>query len=252
MSEVANTNQGSTAVGALLGLKQGLSNVAQTIVVKGGDPFLRLLRDGSWVYGAENTEVQDGSLWAINPLSIQHGFVSWSDNKKGSNEVLGEVMVPMTQPLPSQGELRDTGTRWDQQLAFQVSCVTGDDVGTQVLYKATSVGGMNAIKGLIGDIMKQLDKDGAKPVPVVELQNDSYMHKTYGKTYVPIFAVKRWEALDATELTGEVEPSKQVESKRRAPVAETKAETAAEEPPFDADPPAPAGDAPIRRRRPAA
>ncbi len=206
MSNVATRSSASTAIAALGGLKQGLQNVASTIVVAGGSPFLRMLTDGSWVYGAENIEVEEGSQWAINPFSIEHGWVSWTDHDKKSkqtNEVVGEVMVPMTSPLPPQTELRDTGWEWSQQLKFTLKCLTGEDKGEQVEYKTTSVGGMNAMKAVIAALMKQLDTDDTRPVPVVSLATDHYQHKKYGKTYTPIFEIVDW--VELTDSDPEVE-----------------------------------------------
>lgn len=187
------------AIASLSNLKTGLQNVASAIVARGGDPFLRLLTDGSWVYGADNVEVEEGSLWALNPHSLQHGWVSWTDRKeKGStNEVVGEVMVPLTSSLPDASGLRDTGWSWTQQLSLQLQCISGEDVGTSVRYKTTSVGGTNALKGLINKLIAQLDVDPAHPVPIVELLSEHYQHKTYGRTYAPIFEVKSWSGLDA-------------------------------------------------------
>lgn len=196
------TTGGSNAIAALSGLKQGLQNVATAIVSTGGDPYLRLMKDGIWVYGQENVEVEDKSEWAVNPLSIQHGWVAWSDYEKKTNEVIGQVMVPANTPLPSRVALQDVvddeGNKgnWQQQISMQFQCMSGEDVGTQVLYKATSVGGMNASKGLLEAILNQLDKDIDNPVPLVLLKSDSYTHKKYGKTYVPEFDVVEWVPLD--------------------------------------------------------
>lgn len=201
--------KGNTAIASLQGLKQGLANVKQSVVIPGGDPFLRLLKSGKWVYGRDNTEVEADSLWAIHPATLKHGWVCWTDYDKADkkkNEIVGEVMVPMTQPLPDQLRLPDTGRwngQWTQQLSFIVACVSGEDVGTQVLYKTTSVGGMNAVSELIDAIMKQLDKDGANPVPVVLLEVDSYNHATWGETMVPIFDIQKWASLEDTELPDE-------------------------------------------------
>lgn len=192
----------SSAVAALGGLKAGLQNVATSVVTAGGDPYLRLLKDGSWVYGQENVEVEEGSEWAVNPLSLMHGFVVWSDYKKKSNEILGEVMVPAASPLPARSDLRETvddeGNRcdWDQQLSMQFQCLTGEDEGTQVLYKTTSVGGMNACKALINAIVRQLETDPDNPVPVVKLGSSHYNHTKYGKTYVPELEIVDWVPLD--------------------------------------------------------
>lgn len=266
MNDVTTRTQ-STAVGALQSLRSGLQNVQQQIVTVGGDPFLRLLKDGGWVYGAENIEVEEGSIWAVNPLSLAHGFVSWSDNKKGANEILGEVMVPATSPLPNRMQLQDTGQDWKQQLAFQIACTSGEDKGQQTLYKTTAVGGMNAVKALIAEIMKQLDKDPNKPVPLIELSADSYVHKTYGKTYVPEFVIKGWAPLDGDQFAEEeavaqaaAAPSKAEEQpagRRRGSVPSTSATSSqqAEEAPSQDEPAAAAaseageGETLRRRRR---
>lgn len=201
MNEVTRRT-GSSAVAALSNLKAGLTNVVQTIATTGSDPYLRLLKDGSWVYGAENVEVEDKSEWAINPLSLKHGFCAWTDYKKKANEKMGEVMVPAFVPLPDRGTLQDVkdengeACRWDQQLSLQLQCLTLEDTGVQVQYNTTSVGGMNAVAKLIEAILKQLETDEANPVPVVIMGSSSYQHKTYGKTYVPEFEIVDWVPLD--------------------------------------------------------
>lgn len=228
-NEVANRNA-STAIAALGSLKQGLQNVSQTIVSTGGDPYLRLQTDGNWVYSAENIEVEPGSRWAVNPFSLMHGWVAWTDRPgKQANEIVGEVMVPMTSALPPENELRDvSGTadnaHWAQQLSFQLKCVNGEDAGEQVLYKTTSVGGMNAMKKIISAIMAQLDKDQDHPVPVIELKTDYYTHKKWGKTYTPIFDIDAWASLDGDEDTAEDIAAKEAEARQ----AEAEAKAAAQ------------------------
>lgn len=228
-NEVANRTA-SSAVAALGNLKQGLQNVSQTIVATGGDPYLRLQTDGNWVYSAENIEVEPGSRWAVNPFSLMHGWVAWTDRPgKQANEIVGEVMVAMTSPLPPEHELRDvSGTSdnasWAQQLSLQLKCVSGEDIGEQVLYKTTSVGGMNALKKIIGAIMAQLDKDQEHPVPLIELKVDSYPHKKWGKTYIPIFDIVAWSSLDGDEDSAEDIAAKEAEARK----AEAEAKAAAQ------------------------
>lgn len=192
----------STAIAALSNLKAGIVNVASTITTAGGDPYLRLLKDGSWVYGAENVEIEEGSEWAINPLSLMHGFSAWTDYKKKANEKLGEVMVQAFQALPPRTDLREIKDEegnvceWNQQLSLQFQCLNGEDEGTQVQYNTTSVGGMKAVKEILNAIARQLEKDEDNPVPVVLLKSDSYQHRSYGKTYFPIFEIIDWVPLD--------------------------------------------------------
>ena len=192
-------NTGSTAVAALQSLKQGLMNVKSTMKATSSDPYLRFGRDGVWVYGAENIEVEQGSKWAINILSLQHGFVSWTDypeNDKRSNEVVAEVMVPMTSALPDRDKLPPSEWPYSQQVAFQMKCVDGEDAGEQAIYKTTSVGGTNNVSKIIAAIMAQLDVDGEHCVPLVVLGQDSYQHKKWGKTYTPVMDIKGWVTLD--------------------------------------------------------
>src|SRR5688572_21143456 len=142
-------------------------------------------------------------------MSLQHGFIAWADGDgDNSGGPLGEVMVPATSPLPARSELRDVGADWDQQFSFQLKCVEGEDAGTQVLYKTASTGGTNAVDKLIAKIMTQLDADPEHPVPIIELSNDSYPHKKWGKTYVPVFVVRDWAnmAMDDYAVGGSGEP----------------------------------------------
>lgn len=263
-NEVANRASG--AVAALTSLKSGLQNVSSTIVAAGGDPFLRLLQDGTWVYGAENIEVEEGSSWAVNPLSLKHGWVSWTDHPgKQANEIVGEVMVPMTSPLPLQTEMRDTGWPWVQQLSFDIKCLDGEDKGVQVLYKTTSVGGMAAIKTLIGKIMAQLDVAPGKPVPVIHLGSDHYSHKKYGKTFTPVLEIVDWIDMEGAGAEGEAEDVKDTavetapaeepkQTRSRTSRGGTRAATPAEKAEPEQEPAAQSDDAgsgtqTIRRRR---
>lgn len=169
-------------------LETGLKNVQQSIQAStGGVPFLRLSRAGFFIYGAENTEVEEGSEWAINPYSIMHGFACWAPG-----ELLDERMVPFTEPPPNKAELPDLGQSWDQQIAMVMQCMNGEDEGTLVLYKGTSTGLRNASKELIGALIAQLQKDKQNIVPVVELEADSYKHKEYGQIFYPILTIKSW------------------------------------------------------------
>lgn len=200
MNDMVQTGGAAGAVAALSNLRKGLQNVKQTLVVKGGDPFLRLLKHGEWVFGQEDASVDDDSLWAVNPLSVQHGFVAWPPDGEGAGSgPLGEVMVPAGADLPDRSELRDVGVDWAQQFSFQLKCVEGGDVGTQVLYKVSSTGGVNAVDKLLSVMIERIDSEDAdRPVPIVRLDMDSYNHKKWGKTFVPVFAVAGWGAMDGS------------------------------------------------------
>lgn len=244
-NEVANRQQGS-AVAALQNLKSGLANVQATLPQYATDPYLRMAKDGTWVYGSENIEVEPGSRWAVNPLSIKHGFSCWTDypqKLKKKNELLGERMVGMTFPKPDPMSLPqytndvDGGHwEWKDQVSFMLVCISGEDVGEQVLYKTTSVGGTNAVNTLIDAIMKQVDKDPTRVVPVLELLHDTYDNKTWGKTYIPVLAIRDWVPL-TDDLPTDVAGSEEAEGTKAdgAKAEETETETK----PTEAEKPAP-------------
>lgn len=202
----AVTKASGTALGALSALKKNIQNVQQTLVKKGGEPYLRLLKDGIWVYGADDVEVEAGSAWAVNPLSIMHGYSCWKrgvdpeTKKERTNEggPLGEAMVSASLPMPVVSALPDYtsgGGVWAQTFSVSLKCLTGTDKGEQVLYKTNSVGGIAEFDKLLSAIGVQLEADEDHPVPVIILDVESYKHKSYGKTFVPVFAIKQWVAL---------------------------------------------------------
>lgn len=246
----AVTTRAAGAIASLSSLKQGLQNVAAHIPATNTDPFMRMEKDGNWVYGADNIEVEDGSIWAVNPLSLKHGYSCWTNYDaalKKKNDKLGEVMVSMNAPKPDRSTLQDFDPwKWSDQLSFQLICTNGADKGEQALYSTTSVGGMNVVAKLVNAIMEQLDKDPEHPVPLIELESDSYNHKQYGKTFVPVFNIKGWTELsdelpdmddaEVEDVAETVVETKAVEAPaRKRKAAETKATPAKEEPkPADA------------------
>ena len=207
-------------------LVAGLQNVGQSLQgTTGGLPFLRLLKSGVFAYGPENIEPEQGSEWAINPYSLMHGWACW-----GEGELLDERMVPSAQPAPAKGELPDLGHSWGQQVSMQLQCLNGEDAGTVVLYKGTAIGLRNAVKELINKLIAQAKADPENIVPVVELEADSYTHKTYGQIFYPVLEVARWVSVETGEPTApKVTDASAEETPAEAP--EAAAEVPADPPP---------------------
>ena len=157
-----------------------------------GSVILKMDKRGDWVFGADQTEVDDGTLWAVNPFSFVHGYIAWGDG-----EVLGEKMVSVSQPLPEM-EAAPAGAKrgWETQVGMSLKCISGPDNGLEVRYNVTSVGGKRAVQGLAVAIAQQVESDQTKPVPVVMLKRDHYTHKSYGKIYTPVFEVQEWMSMD--------------------------------------------------------
>jgi hypothetical protein len=70
-------------------------NALKSYADPGPAVILKMDKTGHWVFGADQTEVDDDATWAVNPFSFVHGFICWGDG-----EVLAEKMVSVAQPLP--------------------------------------------------------------------------------------------------------------------------------------------------------
>jgi hypothetical protein len=41
-----------------------------------------------------------------------------------------------------------------------------------------------------------VEKDQTKPVAIVRLKKDHYVHKSYGRIYTPVFEIVEWASMD--------------------------------------------------------
>ena len=167
---------------------------------------------GIWVFGAEAVENEEGSGWAINPLSFEHGYVCWKNKK-----IAGEAMVPVGTAKPPRDSLADHGTftdgrgkevqtKWDEQMSIRLKCVVGEDKGTEVDYRTSTVGGISAIKAVAKAVGARISGGKMDVVAVVELANDFYTHSEYGKTFTPVLKIESWMEMDGKDALGAPEP----------------------------------------------
>ena len=178
---------GLPAVQTLASSLRTLETVAPT-----QSAILKMDKTGHWVFGADQTEAEDDSRWAVNPFSFVHGFIAWGDG-----EVLGEKMASVTQPLPELDTAPPGAKKgWEQQVGMMLKCLNGEDAGLECRYTTTSVGGKRAVQELAVAIAGQVEKDPSKPVPIVSLGKDHYQHKSYGKIFTPVFKVVEWVSMD--------------------------------------------------------
>jgi hypothetical protein len=186
-----------------------LTSALRNLQPVGGDvgvAIIKMDKGGHWVFGAEQTEVEEGSTWAVNPLSFVHGFIAWGDG-----EVLGEKMVSIAQPLPELDEAPPGAKKgWESQVGMSLKCVSGEDKGLEARYTVTSVGGKRAVQTLAVALADQVEKDQTKPVAIVRLKKDSYQHKSYGKIYTPVFEIVEWMSMDGEvpEVAAEEAPAR--------------------------------------------
>jgi hypothetical protein len=168
--------------------------------------IIKMDRTGHWVFGADQTEAEEDSRWAVNPFSFVHGFIAWGDG-----EVLAEKLVSVTEPLPEL-EPAPPGAKkgWEPQTGLSLKCISGEDAGMEARFTTTSVGGRKAVQALAVAVATQVDKDKEKPVAIVKLGKDHYTHKSYGRIYTPVFEVLEW-----VSMNGETEEAAPAPTGRR-------------------------------------
>jgi hypothetical protein len=151
--------------------------------------YLKLAKDGTWVHGSEDTEIDYNSMFAVSLESFFAGYQAWDEG-----ELLGEETDLITEPAIVKAQLPDVGAPWKPLLGVQLMCVDGEDKGLKLLYKTTSVGGIKEVTNFMKaiDAHVQSGKHNNKFVPVVVLATDSYKHKKYGKIYTPILEIVEW------------------------------------------------------------
>lgn len=208
-------------------LEQAVTAVA---VTSGDTAFLKLLKEGLWVFGADEDEVEKGSTWAVNPESFAMGFQCWGlEGSPEEGELLGEEMALVSEPPILKANLVVHDAPWKQMLSFQLACLDGDHKGTVLQFGTTSKGGLKAINGLMQKLVKRIkapDADG-KFVPVIELISEFYKHKKYGRIYTPILQVNEW--LDFGDGMPEAEPEDEPEEEASKPRRKAKKKVVVEE-----------------------
>lgn len=177
------------------------ANLAASIHAVGGaggsETYMKFTKFGEWVYGMEGTETQEGSIWAVNPAQFLHGWTAWGTEAHGTDgQNVGEHMVNAGMAYPSEADLPQVKGNWSKAIAMMLRCTTGEDKGTQVLFKSNSLGGRKAYAGLIQKVVERIQAGETEVVALVELESDSYQHGTYGKIFTPVMKIVGWTGLD--------------------------------------------------------
>ena len=208
------------ALTSLAALQTALANVnTAAIIGRSGLPMMLFKREGSgtWGFGQKRTIPEAGSRWAVNPLTFKYGYICFGD----SNKVVDERLVSVSQPKPVITELPNTGFPWQEEWAVNMKCLDGADAGVEVIFKATTDGGVKAIVILVDQVRDRINSgqhDG-KIAPIVLLEKDSYPHRDHGRVWIPVLNTVDWMSLDGPAPTPEPAPQPPTEQPRRRRVA---------------------------------
>ncbi len=200
--------------------------------IAGGELCLRLLRDGKWAMGAEESLIADGAMVIINPLSTQHGYNCWTDRalKDGENEKLDEQMWKITQFIAEKDNLPVMFDPLTQklcilrfQMSFKLKLIDGKCMDQHAIETATSVDGQRLIDHIMNELECKLDKGSRNIFLIVRLGSDRHQSGNYARiTYLPLMDILGWtDLLGAVEATGETMAAPPASKKNGAKDAST-------------------------------
>lgn len=186
----------SGALLSLTALATTLNNIDMTSVSgRSSIPMLQFAsRENVWTFGKKRIAVDNGSTWAVNPATFKRGYIAFNDN----NKPVGEHLVSVGLPMPNVTELPDKGFDWQEQWAVNLKCTSGADAGTEVVYRPTTVGGIQAVTGLIEAVRDRLNggQHDGKIAPIVRLERDSYQHPQHGRIWTPMLTIVDWMPIE--------------------------------------------------------
>lgn len=206
----------------------------------GGAQFLSFdsKRTGEWLFGIEK-EPCTGDVFALDLTTLQHGYVQW--HMKKANRKLVPINAALPTPQPTI-EYQDSKGRTQYDEASEARSLEGTfDDGTRFVFETNSFGGRKAVDTVLGELFSRAATGNPYLFPHIELDSDSYEHKTYGKLWNPVLKIVAWYAEDGT-LEGDAPAAVEHKPEKKAAPAE----------PVEEEAPAEEAPAPTRRRRRAA
>jgi hypothetical protein len=209
--------------------------VAQTATpsASSGDfQFLKMTKQGEWVYGADEIEVSDNSAFVIDPSSYSQGYVAWS----ADGDLIDEKMAATGQ-TPVLLSALDNSVNWKVQVGFALKGIEGEDAGEQLLFKTSSQGGKEVVSTLLAQIIARAKAGHAAIYPEVLLDNSWYKHKQYGKIFKPVLTVDRWVEAGAPTGEGEEEAAPPVKEEPKKAIAAPAKKTRTRKPAPDPEEP---------------
>jgi hypothetical protein len=195
------------------GLDNSLMN-APTVESSAGVQFLKLRGDDDWVLGKEKEEILPEDLFVVHPGKFTHGYVAWHGGRPEFKQ-----MIPSNQPLSSI-KLPDASTikakhGIEDARGMMVAGVDGGFVGVTAGYEANSMGGREAIEGLMRAVRERIGAGEKEICPVISLKTTGYQHGEHGWIVKPVFEIDSWmslaEAVGATAAADEADKADKAE-----------------------------------------
>lgn len=167
----------------------------------GGVQFLKF-KKGEYVIGRDENDFPDNTFeMVIDFTNIRRGWVCWKDGN-----LVDEVWVTLRERMPAKATLTDhapyaqQNDGWQESLKMSLVIIptAGVPSAIRAMFSANSDGSRKACGNLLkayGEAI-QTDVSKADQYAIVQAKTDSYKHPRYGKVYVPVFEIVRWEGAD--------------------------------------------------------
>jgi hypothetical protein len=180
---------------SLAELSESLKDFAETVPVRPKEVYLKMDKTGHWVYGADQTEIEPDSLWAVNPFSFVKGYICWgAQNTPSMGKLLGEKMYTQFQKMPKElpEDIPDSNG-WEYQNGFSLSCISGTDKGLQARFMTKTKGGVPEVQRLSFEIHAHGLEDPSTPIAIIKLKSAHYTHPAgYGRIYNPVLELVKF------------------------------------------------------------
>jgi hypothetical protein len=187
------------------------------VATTGGDPyaaygakvgttgqFMSFSRVGEFEAGQDKEQVPFGTRVVANMPGLRVGWRRWFG--KQVTDDLTELLTD-GQPIARRDTLGDMDQAlWERDEKgiprdpWQVSNILElSDGETNYIFSTSSKGGIGAIGRLCIAYAKERRMYPGM-LPIITLNRDSYPHKTYGKTYFPVFEIVGWTDADSPSV----------------------------------------------------
>jgi hypothetical protein len=173
-----------------------------------GAPFVRFSKQGEFEI-SETETIPAGTRCIAHVDEVMFGWRKWLDNKlvetrmgRVADRYIPTLRRDLGDTDEGDWEVQDDGSRRDSWQFCASLPLTRLDTGENYLFSVSSKGGLRCINGLTRTYGTRVRAKGdAAGRPIVELQPDSYKHRTYGKIFFPVLHVVGWTGSDGRPLS---------------------------------------------------
>lgn len=168
---------------------------------------------GDWVTG-DDEDLDENMEVVANMDSLMVGWIKWVDNRP-AEQIMGPVAEGYQPPRRNElGDMDQDDWENDEQgrprdpwqfSNYIVLKEPGQPATEENLYTfaTSSKGGLGAIGAVCRDYGKQM-RTRPDEYPIIKLGTDSYQHRVYGRTKVPVLTIVGWEPKAQFEQVAEV------------------------------------------------